>query len=139
MSPQQKYLIRKSFAALEPHGSIPGLVFYRRLFALDPGLRGMFKGDIEVQSEKLLEMLGGLISHLERTTLLEAELRLMGQRHAGYGVKDEHYGRVGQALLEMLAETLRGDFTPEVREAWTVLYGAVAEAMQAGAAEAVAA
>lgn len=133
MSPQQKYLIRKSFAALELHGSIPGLVFYRRLFELDPSLRPMFKSDIEFQSAKLLDMLGGLISHLERTTLLEAELRLMGQRHAGYGVKDEHYAIVGQALLEMLAETLRGDFTPEVREAWAVLYGAVAEAMQAGA------
>ena len=133
MSPPQKYLIRKSFAALEAHGSIPGLVFYRRLFELDPSLQPMFKGDIEAQSVKLLDMLGTLISHLERTALLETELRLMGQRHAEYGVQPQHYETVGRALLDMLEETLRGEFTTEVREAWTVLYGAVAEAMLAGA------
>jgi hemoglobin-like flavoprotein len=135
MSPRQKYLIRKSFAQLEGYGNVPALLFYRRLFQSDPGVRPLFQTDIETQSAKLLEMLSSLISHLERTTLLEAELRLMGQRHAGYGVKPEHYATVGAALLAMLAETLGREFTAEVREAWTCLYGAVADAMQAGAAE----
>lgn len=133
MSPEQKYYIRKSFAQVETHGTVPALVFYRRLFELDPALRPMFKSDIEVQAAKLLDMLGVLISHLERTALLEAELRLMGQRHAAYGVQTEHYATVGQALLDMLAETLRNDFTPAVREAWIALYGAVSSTMQAGA------
>lgn len=134
MSPQQKYLIRKSFALLEGQGTVPALVFYRRLFELDPAIRPLFKNDIEEQAAKLLDMLGALISHLERTALLEAELRLMGQRHLDYGVLPGHYETVGRALLDMLAATLRDDFTPEVREAWTALYGAVAETMQAGAA-----
>jgi hemoglobin-like flavoprotein len=133
MSPQQKYLIRKSFAQLEAHGTVPALMFYRRLFEIDPALRPLFKSDIEVQAAKLLDMLGVLISHLERTVLLEAELRLMGQRHAAYGVLPSHYDTVGQALLDMLQETLRGDFTPAIRDAWTALYGAVASTMLAGA------
>lgn len=133
MSPEQKYHIRKSFAQLESQGSVPALVFYRRLFEIDPKLRPMFKTDIEIQAAKLFDMLGVLITHLERTALLEAELRLMGQRHAGYGVQPEHYSTVGQALLDMLEETLRKDFTPAVREAWIALYGAVSSTMQAGA------
>jgi len=136
MSPEQKYYIRKSFAQVEAHGTVPALVFYRRLFEIDPALRPMFKSDIEVQAAKLLDMLGVLISHLERTALLEAELRLMGQRHAGYGVQPEHYATVGQALLDMLQETLQNDFKPVVREAWIALYGAVSASMQAGAEEA---
>jgi hemoglobin-like flavoprotein len=132
VSPIQKYLIRKTFALLEGQGSVPALEFYRRLFELDPGLRPLFKNDIESQAAKLLEMLGGLISHLERTALLEVELRSMGQRHAEYGVLPQHYETVGRALLDMLASTLRAEFTPEVREAWTALYGAVAETMLAG-------
>jgi hypothetical protein len=32
----------------------------------------------------------------------------------------------------MLAETLRGDFTKEAREAWITLYGTVPETMLAG-------
>lgn len=132
MTPQQKYLIRKSFAQLEGQGSVPALIFYQRLFELDPALRPLFKGNIEAQSAKFIEMLGSLISHLERSELLETELRLMGQRHATYGVQPQHYETVGGALLDMLAETLRGHFTPEVREAWTALYGGLADAMQSG-------
>ena len=136
MSPQQKHLIRKSFLRLEERGTVPALIFYRRLFEIDPALRPLFKNNIEDQSAKLLDMLASLISHLERTELLLAELRLMGQRHAGYGVLPEHYATVGRALLDMLSETLQEEFTPETREAWTVLYGAVAENMLEGAAPA---
>ncbi len=133
MSPPQVHLIRKSFAELQRHQHVSALVFYRRLFELDPTLRPLFKGDIEEQARKLLDMLAALISLLESPLGLELELREMGLRHASYGVKDVHYATVGQALLDMLTETLTKDFTPEVREAWTALYGAVATTMKAGA------
>jgi hemoglobin-like flavoprotein len=136
MTPAQVHLIRKSFAELSRHEHIAALVFYRRLFEIDPNLQRLFKGDIEEQSKKLLEMLAVLIAMLERPLGLELELKAMGQRHAGYGVKDEHYAMVGRALLEMLAEALDDGFTPEVREAWTELYGAVENLMKQGAAEA---
>ena len=51
MKPHHKYLIRKSFAAVESHGSIAALIFYRCLFEIDPDLRALFKGDIEVQAK----------------------------------------------------------------------------------------
>ncbi len=136
MTPEQVHLIRKSFAELSRHEHIAALVFYRRLFEIDPNLQRLFKGDIEEQSKKLLEMLAVLIAMLERPLGLELELKAMGLRHAGYGVKDEHYAMVGRALLDMLAETLDRGFTPEVREAWTALYGAVEAVMKMGAAEA---
>jgi len=135
MTSHQVYLIRKSFAELARHDHVAALVFYRRLFEIDPSLRPMFKGDIEAQSKKLLDMLAVLIAMLERPLGLELELRAMGSRHAGYGVKDAHYATVGRALLDMLAETLDTGFTPEVRAAWTALYGAVEAPMKAGAKE----
>ncbi len=133
MSPSQVHLIRKSFAELQRHQHVSALVFYRRLFELDPTLRPLFKGDIEEQSRKLLDMLAALISLLESPLGLELELREMGLRHASYGVKEAHYATVGQALLDMLSGTLAKHFTPAVREAWTTLYGTVAATMQAGA------
>ncbi len=135
MTAQQVYLIRKSFAELSRHDHVAALVFYRRLFEIDPSLRVLFTGSIEAQARKLLDMLGVLISMLERPVGLDMELRAMGGRHATYGVKDAHYATVGQALLDMLAETLEKGFTPEVRAAWTELYGMVANAMQVGAQE----
>ena len=134
MSPQQVYVLRKSFAKLEQHPQVAALIFYQRLFELAPGLRELFKHDIESQAEKFTEMLSVLIAQLDRGDELDAELRAMGARHVEYGVRPAHYGIVGRALLEMLAEVLDGAFTPEVREAWSALYEIVAERMQAGAA-----
>lgn len=133
MNPHQVHLIRKSFAELARHQEVAALVFYRRLFELDPNLRPLFKGDIQEQAKKLTDMLEALIALLESPAGLDVELRAMGARHADYGVKDSHYATVGQALLDMLAATLDSGFTPEVREAWTALYGAVEATMKAGA------
>jgi hemoglobin-like flavoprotein len=114
-----------------------GLVFDDEDFLchVDPALRPLFKNDIEEQSHKLLDMLGILIALLERPGGLDMELRAMGARHAGYGVRDTHYATVGIALLGMLEEVLGDAFTSEVRTAWTQLYEAVAAAMRRGAAE----
>lgn len=51
-------------------------------------------------------------------------------RHAGYGVKAEHYATVGAALLWTLEKGLGEGFTPPVREAWSTMYGTVAAVMQ---------
>lgn len=134
VKPHHKYLIRKSFATIEAHGSIAALIFYRRLFEIDPELRALFKGDIEIQAQKLTAMLGSLIGLLGQGEALEAELEAMGARHAGYGVQDSHYSTVGTALMAMLAEVLGGDFTEETEEAWTALYQAVEAMMKRGAA-----
>ncbi len=136
MTPGQVHLIRKSFAELSRHDHVAALVFYRRLFEIDPALRPLFKNDIEEQSRKLLDMLGVLIAMLERPMGLEMELKAMGARHAGYGVRDEHYATVGRALLDMLAEVLDTRFTPETRAAWTALYQAVETLMKEGAVQA---
>lgn len=138
MKPHHTHLIRKSFARIEAHGSIAALIFYRRLFELDPALRPLFQSDIEVQAIKLTAMLGALIGLLERGPALETELKAMGARHAGYGVVEAHYATVGGALLGMLEEVLAEEFTPAVREAWTLLYARVEALMKSGALEAAA-
>lgn len=132
MTPRQVHLVRTSFAELSRHQHVAALVFYQKLFELDPALRPLFKNDIEEQSRKLMAMLGSLIAMLEGQAGLEEELRAMGERHAGYGVRDEHYATVGAALLGMLDATLDRNFTPEMRGAWLALYGAVETFMKAG-------
>ena len=134
VKPRHTHLVRKSFAVIEAHGSIGALIFYRRLFELDPALRPLFKGDIETQAKKLTDMLGVLIGILERGPALERELEAMGARHADYGVEDHHYATVRGAMLAMVEEVLGTGFTPDVREAWTALYAEVETLMKRGAA-----
>jgi hemoglobin-like flavoprotein len=133
MHPQQIHLIRKSFAEVQRCQHVAALLFYQRLFSLDPTLRPMFRGDIEIQAKKLTEMLGVLVQLLDNPAHLETELRSMGVRHKDYGVQDAHYETVGRALLDMLAGVLDNQWTPEVRAAWTALYSAVEATMKSGA------
>ncbi len=54
----------------------------------------------------------------------------LGVRHAGYGVKDEHYATVGQALIWTLDQGLGDAFTEEVEEAWVAVYTVLADTMK---------
>ena len=95
----------------------------------------MFKTGIEQQAGKLMDMLGLAVSLSGNEQVLEAELRELGARHRGYGVQDEQYDLVRQAMIAMLAEVLAAEFTAPVREAWTMFYDWMAAAMKAGAAQ----
>jgi hemoglobin-like flavoprotein len=134
MTAQQIHLLRKTFAEVESEAHVAALVFYQRLFALNPALRPLFKTGIEEQSRKLIDMLGLAVNLTSSPQALQSELRELGARHHTYGVRDEHYETVGRAMIDMLAEVLGEDFTPPVREAWTGFYRFMSETMRSGAA-----
>lgn len=126
-------LVRQSFARLAPIAPQAAAIFYGQLFQRDPALRRLFRGDMAAQGDRLMAMIGAAVQLLDRPTQLQGVLRELGARHAGYGVDAPHYATVGAALLDTLAIGLGDAFTPEVRAAWTRLYGVVSQAMQAGA------
>lgn len=64
--------------------------------------------------------------------VLEA-LESLGARHVDYGVLPPHYDIVGAALLHTLEVALQDNWTPEVRQGWTLVYGVVSAAMLQGA------
>jgi nitric oxide dioxygenase len=47
----------------------------------------------------------------------------LAKRHVDYGVKPEHYGPVGEALLWTLEQGLAPQWTAETAAAWTKAYG----------------
>ena len=134
MNATQTHLVRKSFAAVERQADVAALVFYRRLFELAPGLRPLFRSDIQEQAKKLMEMLAVALNLLDRPAELAGELEDLGARHAGYGTRPEHYAIVKQALVDMFDEVMGGGFTPEMRQAWGELYDFIEAAMLRGAA-----
>ena len=133
MTPQQIQLIRQTFVLVEPRAELMALIFYQRLFRLDPSLRPLFRMNIEELGGKLLQTLRVTVALLDQPFVLVPTLEALGRRHAGYGVAERHYNTVGTALLDTLAECLGGAFSPEARESWTILYADVANAMQRGA------
>ena len=133
MTPQQVHLVQSSFAKVAPISEHAAALFYQTLFELDPALRPLFKGDIEEQGRKLMQVLGFAVGSLDDLPALLPAVQALGARHRGYGVRDAHYDTVAAALLSTLEKGLGTDFTPEVREAWTLTYGTLSSLMKEAA------
>jgi len=82
------------------------------------------------QRKKLMQMIGVAVSGLDRVDETLAAVAELGKRHGTYGVTDEHYDSVGAALLWTLEKGLGEQFTPDVKEAWTTVYGLLAGTMK---------
>jgi hemoglobin-like flavoprotein len=128
-------LVQRTFAVVAPLADDVAALFYRRLFEIDPSLQSMFRGDMVAQRRKLMVMLTAAVKGLPRLDRLIPVLQDLGRRHADYGVIESQYETVGNALIWTLEKSLGPNFTPEVREAWTTVYGVLAATMKAGAEE----
>ena len=126
-------LVRESFDLVEPIAPQAAALFYANLFAIDPSVRPLFRGDMIVQGEHLMTMIGMVVAQLDDAELVTPALQRLGQRHAGYGVRDAHYDSVGIALLKTLREGIGVAFTEEVEAAWVDVYGSVAATMKEAA------
>ena len=124
--------MRETFALLEGHVTVAPLLFYDRLFTLDPSLRRLFTTNIEAQGRKLMEALAFIVATLDSPQVQSEALAALGRRHAAYGVQSHHYATVGDALLWMLEQDLGPAFTPAVKEAWRLAYHHIATSMKAG-------
>src|SRR5215510_1554176 len=129
----QKTLVQDSFATIAPMADDAAVLFYRRLFELDPALQPMFPGDMKEQRRKLMQMFSAAVKGLDHIEQLVPVVMCLGRRHAGYGVTDAHYDTVGSALLWTLEVGLGRAFTAEVKEAWTAVYNLLASTMKEGA------
>jgi hemoglobin-like flavoprotein len=132
----QKTLVQETFAAIAPIADDAAVLFYRRLFEIDPSLQGMFRGDMAEQRKKLMQMLTAAVKGLDRLEQLVPVVQELGRRHAAYGILDAHYDTVGGALLWTLEMGLGAQFTAETREAWATVYGLLATTMKEAAREA---
>jgi hemoglobin-like flavoprotein len=130
MTPNQIGLVQRSWNQVVPMGEAAVLMFYERLFFVDPSLRLMFRGDMKRQSRKVLEMITFTVAGLSRIDEIVPVVQSLGRRHAVYGTRDEHYVTVGAALLWTLEQGLGAAFTPAVREAWAAAYALLANTMK---------
>ena len=129
MTPQQIACVKDSWAAVVPISDQAAEVFYGRLFELRPDYRSLFTGDMRAQGTMLMSMLHTAVSSLDRLDAIVPAVQALGRRHVDYGVKDEDYAVVGEALLWTLQQGLGDAFTDEVRDAWTHTYQTLATVM----------
>jgi hemoglobin-like flavoprotein len=135
MTPKQMADVRRTWAMVAPIADDAAVMFYDRLFTIDPPTRALFRRtDMAAQRATLMGTLALVVKGLDELGRLVPAVEGLGRRHAGYGVMAEHYVSVGAALLWTLEQGLGAEFTADVREAWTTAYLILADVMQAAAA-----
>jgi hemoglobin-like flavoprotein len=132
MTAAQRRLVRESFELLRDDARPFMLLFYGKLFEMDPSARRLFHNDISFQGRKLMDMLAEVVNSLDDFQSLKPRLAELGRKHASYGVRPEQYGTLTSALLWAIAQELEGDFNPATKEAWRLAINTVCEAMKAG-------
>lgn len=107
-------------------------VFYEHLFEIAPHTRSLFhQTDMRQQGAKLMSTLMSAVSLLDDSDALTKEMRDLGARHQKYGVSNDQYESVGDALLYALQESTAIPFTDEELSAWRKLYAIMARAASA--------
>jgi hemoglobin-like flavoprotein len=140
VTPAQKKLVQTTWTQMVPIADIAAAMFYDRLFEIDPTTRPLFRStDMTQQRKKLVQVLAVAIGSLDKLETLVPTVEDLGRRHAGYGVKDEHYDSVGAALLWTVQQGLGTAWNAEVKEAWTDVYRLLSGVMRRAQREAMAA
>src|SRR5258706_5242234 len=106
MTPRQIEIVQQSFTRIAPIADIAADLFYTRLFALDPSLRALFRGNMKTQGAMLMSMIGNAVRALNDPTGLVPVLKQLGRRHAGYGVNDAPYHTSGTLRLWALGHRI---------------------------------
>lgn len=127
--------IRETLDALRDRLGPVALLFYGRLFELDPAARRLFHIDLALQSRKIMDTLDSIAKSLDHFDSLSERLAELGRQHASYGVKPEQYETVTKALMWALAQALGPDFDRPTREAWALTLSRVCDEMKRGGSQ----
>jgi hemoglobin-like flavoprotein len=130
MTAEEKRRIRESFAVLRDQAGPVAMLFYGKLFSLDPTAQRLFHNDLALQGKKLMDTLNAVVESLDEFHVMQPRLADLGRRHAEYGVRPEQYDTLEKALLWTLAQALGTDFDRPTREAWQAAIRAINSAMK---------
>ncbi|MEM7498299.1 MAG: globin family protein [Pseudomonadota bacterium] len=127
--PEQHALVTESFRQIQPISGLVAELFYARLFAKNPELQSLFKGEMAAQGAKLMQTLALVVDGLDRLETVLPYARDLAARHVTYGVTPAMYAPVGEALIFTLARSLDEGFTDAHRAAWETAYAILSEEM----------
>lgn len=109
--------------------------FYEILFARHPEVQPLFSRNArEAQAKMLQDAVVMAIDHMEDAAWLTDTIGAVGAKHVDYGVTDEMYPWVGEALVATMAEHCGARWTPAHEAAWVRTWGALQSLALAGAA-----
>ena len=102
--------------------------FYDVLFQAHPDLRPMFhRSSPGAQHKMFAQKLTAIVDHVDDPKWLDRELVTLASKHVSYGVTDEMYAWVGDALIATLREACGSEWSDDAEAAWRSAYGALTD------------
>jgi hemoglobin-like flavoprotein len=129
MKAEKIALVQQSFAKVAPISETAAELFYNRLFTIAPEVRPMFKGDMKEQGKKLMTVMAVAVKGLSDLPTIVPTVEKLGVKHIDYGVKEQHFPIVAEALLWTLETGLGDDWNDDLKSAWTEAYMLLANTM----------
>jgi hemoglobin-like flavoprotein len=86
LTPEQKQLVRSTWALVAPIQEEAARLFYGRLFEIDPSTRALFAStDMAEQGRKLMQTIAVAVAGLERLNAILPAVEALGRRHVATG------------------------------------------------------
>jgi len=129
MKAEQLKLVLDSLAVIQPIADQIAKSFYEHLFEIAPQTKKLFTADMNQQGTMLMTSLSLAVSGLSDMENTLPSVQALGERHYSYGVKPEYYQAAVESFIWSLEHHLRDRFTSELKEAWTIAFQSLADAM----------
>ena len=130
MKPEQLKLVLDSLTLVQPLADEIAKSFYMHLFEIAPHTKKLFTGDMDRQGTMLMTSLSLAMTGLSDMASILPSVQALGERHFSYGVKPEHFQPALESFIWALEKHLGDRFTPALKDAWTMAFQALTDAMR---------
>ncbi|KAL7898718.1 globin-like protein [Trichoderma sp. SZMC 28014] len=130
LSPAQIDIIKSTVPILREHGPVVATTFYANMLAAHPELQNYFSLRNQQTGAQQIALSNAVLAaaiHIERLQEIAGAVDRIAQKHVSLFILPEHYPIVGKYLIGAFQQILGDAFTPEIKEAWTIAYGLLAD------------
>jgi signal transduction histidine kinase/hemoglobin-like flavoprotein len=129
LTTKQIELVEKSWDFVLLNSSEAGVIFYNKLFSVEPSLRQVFNGDFSSESQKFITLITFTVHKLSNVEEIISEIKAQEFQGKMKLIQPQHYESAAAALMQTLEEILVNMWNDEVKEAWNAVYVCLAKAM----------
>ncbi|KAL6872102.1 flavohemoglobin [Trichoderma novae-zelandiae] len=130
LTADQIAIIKSTVPIIRDYGTIVTTTFYANMLAAHPELKNYFSlrnQQTGAQQAALADSVLAAATHIDNLAVIAGAVERIAQKHASLFIQPEHYPIVGKYLIGAFEQILGDAFTPDIKEAWVVAYGLLAD------------
>uniref|UniRef100_H3ARB7 Globin domain-containing protein n=1 Tax=Latimeria chalumnae TaxID=7897 RepID=H3ARB7_LATCH len=146
LSEPQKELIQESWRILHQDITRLGIIMFIRLFETHPECKDVFflfrdiddfhqlkmSKELQAHGLRVMSFIEKSVARLEQKDKLEQIAFELGRSHCRYNAPPKYYEYVGVQFISVVKPILKEAWTPEVEEAWQILFKYLTAVMKKG-------